>query len=225
VATVSVGDAAVSEGASGTTAELVFPVSLSCAAADEVQVDYAPRDATALEGEDYTYTAGTLVLPPASVSASVTVPVFGDDLNEDHEVVWLDLSSVTPVEAAVGQQRGVGVILNDDACAEKPSYWIKHSWLWPVPDLQMAGVLYDQAALLDLLGYNGSDASSMVARELAAAMLNLAAGAPQDIQPTVTEADAYLATNPPGSRPGGAAKDLGRDLATRLSAYNTQKCN
>ena len=41
-------------------------------------------------------------LPPATTTGEVEVTVYGDALDEDHEVVWVDLVDVTPAEAALG---------------------------------------------------------------------------------------------------------------------------
>jgi len=61
---LSVSDASVSEGNSGTTA-LTFTVGLSAASGQTVTVNYATADGTALANIDYTAASGTLTFAPA----------------------------------------------------------------------------------------------------------------------------------------------------------------
>lgn len=62
---VNVSDAVIIEGASGTST-LGFQVSLDTASSQEVRVDYATGDGTAVAGSDYTATSGTLIFAPAT---------------------------------------------------------------------------------------------------------------------------------------------------------------
>jgi hypothetical protein len=110
--TVSVADASVVEGDSGTT-DLTFTVSLSEQANGDVNVDYATSDGSATAGGDYTAVGGTLTIPAASTSADITVTVSGDTDFEPNETLTLTLSNVS-ANAALGAATATGTIINDD---------------------------------------------------------------------------------------------------------------
>ena len=46
---------------------LAFEVSLDATSSNDVSVDYATRDGTAVAGEDYTATSGTLTFGPGDI--------------------------------------------------------------------------------------------------------------------------------------------------------------
>ncbi len=108
---VSIANLSLGEGNSGTT-NFGFTISLSAASGRTVSVGYATSDGTAAAGSDYGSQAGTVTFQPGETSQPVTVPVFGDLLNEADETFRLTLSN--PVNATLGQAQGVGTILNDD---------------------------------------------------------------------------------------------------------------
>ena len=64
---VSIDDAAVSEGNEGAT--LTFPVTLNAPSGADVAVDYATSDGTADAGTDYEATSGTLTIPAGETTA------------------------------------------------------------------------------------------------------------------------------------------------------------
>ena len=70
---------------------LRFVVTLSRAADVDTTIDYTTRDASAVVGEDYVATTGTLVVPPGALSADILVPITDDDVAEEHERVELEL--------------------------------------------------------------------------------------------------------------------------------------
>ncbi|MGH8246046.1 MAG: Calx-beta domain-containing protein, partial [Gammaproteobacteria bacterium] len=109
--TLSLSDASVVEGNSGTTA-MVFTVSLSAASGRTVTVNFATANATALAGTDYLSTNGAISLAPGSTSQTIAVQVLGDTLDEVNESFSLSLSS--PVNATLGDGQGVGTINDDD---------------------------------------------------------------------------------------------------------------
>jgi hypothetical protein len=110
---VSVGDAAVVEGASGTRA-LEFAVSLSRPSATPVTVAFDTEDGTATAGSDYVARSGSVTVPPGSVSAgaAVAVRVRGDRTVEPKENLRVRLHD--PVGAALGRAVGTGRIIDDD---------------------------------------------------------------------------------------------------------------
>jgi len=111
---LSINDVSVNEGNSGTTA-MTFTVSLSGPAGPGgVAFDIATADGTATAGSDYT--AASLsgqVIPAGSSSATFTVLVLGDTLNEPNETLFVNVSNVSGATVSDGQ--ALGTIVNDDA--------------------------------------------------------------------------------------------------------------
>ncbi|MGZ5433945.1 MAG: Calx-beta domain-containing protein, partial [Thermoanaerobaculia bacterium] len=109
VAATSVGDASVPEGNAGIT-PMTFVVTLTSQADIPVQASYATGNGTAVSGEDYQGTQGTLTFPPGVMQQSVTVNVLGDTTFEPDETFTL---TVTPAGGTAST--GTGTIFNDDA--------------------------------------------------------------------------------------------------------------
>ena len=115
-ALVSVADAEARE---GVDQEVAFPVTLSRAASGTVTVDYATADGTAVAGEDYTATSGTLTFAVGEREKTVAVAVLDDDHDEGRETFTLVLSNANGAHIADGE--AVGTILNAD---EMPQAWL-----------------------------------------------------------------------------------------------------
>lgn len=107
---ISLVDVSVTEGNSGTTAATmtatVFPTP-----GEEVAVAYATSSGTA-GAEDYSSSSGTLRIPAGAASATISVPIRGDTVDEPDETVLVDLSS--PDRAVIGDGRAVITIVDDD---------------------------------------------------------------------------------------------------------------
>lgn len=110
---VTLGAASVTEGNSGTT-NLDFTVTLSEATTVNITVAYATSDGTAIAGEDYTATSGTLTVPANSTSATISVPVIGEAVTEPDEAFNLTISSAANATIANGSATVSGDIINDD---------------------------------------------------------------------------------------------------------------
>ncbi|HEX8911060.1 MAG TPA: Calx-beta domain-containing protein, partial [Humisphaera sp.] len=108
---LSVSDAAVAEGNSGTK-YVTFTVTLDRPTDQLVTVKYATASASAVAGSDFVAAAGTLSFGPRQTTAKVTVAVKGDTRFEADETFRLNLSS--PTSAAFADAQGVATILNDD---------------------------------------------------------------------------------------------------------------
>jgi chitinase len=106
-----VSDASVIEGNSGTST-LTFLVTLTRASEEPIAVDFATHDATAIAGQDYTETSGTLTFAVGETSREVSVGVLGEALEEANETLLLKLSNATGAELALSQ--AAGTILDDD---------------------------------------------------------------------------------------------------------------
>jgi hypothetical protein len=111
VPSVSVGDAAVVEGAAGTRA-LSFPIALSRPAPTDVTVAFDTEDVTAVAGADYVARSGTVTVHAGFVSGVVTIRVRGDRAVEPKETFRLRLHD--PAGAALGRAVGAGRIVDDD---------------------------------------------------------------------------------------------------------------
>ncbi len=91
--TLSIGNASVTEGNSGTTL-LSFPVTLSHAVDVAVSVDYTTQDGTANAGSDYVAQTGTLTIPAGSTTETINITVNGDAKAELDETLRVLLSNV-----------------------------------------------------------------------------------------------------------------------------------
>ncbi|WNH47040.1 putative Ig domain-containing protein [Xanthomonas hawaiiensis] len=111
---LSINDVSQNEGNSGTTA-FTFTVSLSQpAGTGGVSFDLATADGTATAGTDYiSSSVNGLTIPAGSSSATFTVQVIGDTLNEPNETFYVNVTN--PNGATINRGQGVGTINNDDA--------------------------------------------------------------------------------------------------------------
>jgi hypothetical protein len=108
---LSIGDASVVEGNSGTTT-LPFAVTLSASSSRVVSVSYATSDGTATAPSDYASTTGTLTFQPGERTKTIPVAVVGDTVLEPDETLSVTLSA--PVNARISKGSATGTIKNDD---------------------------------------------------------------------------------------------------------------
>ena len=106
---ISVADTTVQEGAD---AQLDFVVSLSRAAPSAVTVAYRTRNGTALAGQDYTDTSGTLTFAAGDTARTVTVPVLDDVHDEGSETMKLKLANASG--GRITDRKAIGTITNSD---------------------------------------------------------------------------------------------------------------
>ena len=110
---ISIADASVSEGNSGTKT-LNFTVSLSQAATGTVSFDIGTANGSATAGSDYVAAAQTgRSIAAGATSASFAVTINGDTVVEPNETFLVNLSNVSGATVADGQ--ATGTISNDDA--------------------------------------------------------------------------------------------------------------
>jgi Ca2+-binding RTX toxin-like protein len=110
--TATIGDVQAAEGKSGTT-NFTFTVTLDRAATGTLSLAYATLDGTAIAGQDYATSTGTLTFAPGQRTASATVAVTGDTVFEAAETFRLQVTGgalATPATAT-------GTIVNDDFTA------------------------------------------------------------------------------------------------------------
>ena len=107
--TMSIADASGPESAGS----LVFDVSLSAPSGLPIMADYATADGTAMAGEDYAATMGTLNIEPGGTSATVEVMIMDDDYYESAEETFhVNLSGA--MYATLDDGSAVGTITNED---------------------------------------------------------------------------------------------------------------
>jgi subtilisin-like proprotein convertase family protein len=91
---------------------LDFTITLSCPSAFPVRVDFTTVNGTATSASDYVTTNGYVVFAPSETTATVSVLVEGDFLDESDETLSLVLSN--PQGALLSTNRATGTIINDD---------------------------------------------------------------------------------------------------------------
>lgn len=88
-----------------------FLVSVDKPSSKEIKVDYTTVDGST-NGNEYTKTSGTLIIPANSRSASIDIIVKGDSLREENKIFYVQLSN--PVNARIsGSGKGTGTIISD----------------------------------------------------------------------------------------------------------------
>ena len=107
---LSIDDITVAEGSNGVV-NAVFTVSLSVPREQTVTVDFATQDGSAVAGQDYVGTNGTVTFTPGQTSHTITVTVTADTAGENDEQFSIVLSN--PVNAAI--RRGTGTCLITEA--------------------------------------------------------------------------------------------------------------
>ena len=89
-------------------------VNLAPAGTETVTVDYATRDFSAEEGEDYTATSGTLTFAQGETSKTITIPILNDDIYEGLEKFFVDLRNPSGTALPATPTKAVE-IASDDA--------------------------------------------------------------------------------------------------------------
>lgn len=107
--TVSIGDATVTEGDTG-SAPAMFTVTLSRPVSASVSISYSTVQGTATT--DFAQSSGTLVFGPGQTSRTISIPVAGDVVDESDETFFVDLSD--PVGVVIADGRGTGTIVDND---------------------------------------------------------------------------------------------------------------
>jgi hypothetical protein len=110
---MSIDDVSVPEGAEGEESHAVFAAMLSAESGKLVTVDYATSEGTADVITEYLPISGSLTFTPGVTSQPITVTVKGDDLDEDNELFYVNLSNLT--NAIWHDQEGVGTLIDDDS--------------------------------------------------------------------------------------------------------------
>jgi len=112
---ISIAAASVAEGSGGGTTTLNLTVTLATTATQNVSVDYATSDGTALAASDYTATTATVTISAGQLTGTIPVLVNADNLFEADETLNVTISN--PVHTIITTAAAVGTILNDDVGA------------------------------------------------------------------------------------------------------------
>ncbi len=217
---LTMSDTEVTEPTSGSSPAL-FTVSVSCATSGDVAFDATTVDGTALALEDYEpVSLSGLTVPPGETAVTIPVLVFGDTQQEAVEYFFLRMDNVR--NGVVLDSEGVGTI-TDSQGPRTPPQWLNQPGEWPVQEITLGGITYDQQALMQLLAYDGVDPSTRLARELAATKLNLASGTDPVIVPVADRADLFLKNFPTSRRLSGKRRLASRadNFRIRLLQYNS----
>ena len=107
---IAISDVILEEGEGNT--EFVFTVSLEEASEETITADFTTEDDSAIAGEDYIATEGTLEFAPGETEKTVVVEVTDNADLEGNETFFLNLSNASG--AAIAERRGIATITNDD---------------------------------------------------------------------------------------------------------------
>ncbi|MBI5388553.1 MAG: DUF11 domain-containing protein [Verrucomicrobia bacterium] len=107
---VSISDATVTEGDTGTT-NAVFTVRLSAPGTQTITASYRTILDTA-DGTDLNMASGFVTFAPGTTNQPIVIAVRGDTFRETNEQFFIELYN--PVNAILGRARGSGTILDDE---------------------------------------------------------------------------------------------------------------
>jgi Calx-beta domain-containing protein len=192
---MTIDDAAVTEGSSGTT-PATFVVRLSTATTVPVTVGYATANGTATAPADYAAASGTLTFAAGATAQNVVVSVVGDALVEPDETFVLNLSGAAG--ATLADAQGAGAIADDDA-----------------PPLAGVELAHGTALVRSLQGTSGQETFRLAQapRTSYEVLVDAASG---DISPAVLE---RLAADQSTVAQGSSA--VGTGTGRRLAWHNT----
>ena len=114
LASVSVGDATIAEGNSGTQT-MNFTVSLSAPVSQTVVISYTTSDVSAFAGLDYVAKTGTVSIPAGQTSVQIPITINGDTVYEPGgETFTVNLLQIMSNNATIEDGEGTGTIIDDD---------------------------------------------------------------------------------------------------------------
>ncbi|MHC5537000.1 FG-GAP-like repeat-containing protein [Singulisphaera rosea] len=139
---ISISDASVAEGDSGSTL-MNFTVTRTGDLGPLVEVAYETSDGTAKSGTDYNPTSGTVIIPAGSATATISVPVLGNQFLQSDRTFTVNLTSVVGVTPATFSDKV------DFATSNLPlSVAIGDLNGDGKPDLAVATTVYDRVSVL-----------------------------------------------------------------------------
>ncbi len=108
---------AVASATEGPGSQLAFVVTLSAASFTPITVDYSNllSSGTAVAGEDFVASSGTLVFAPVETQKTILIDIIDDSLAESVEIMHLTIHSAVGATIIGGSQTQWGFIHDDDA--------------------------------------------------------------------------------------------------------------
>ena len=97
----------------GSASEAVFTVALSNTSRNPVALDFGTSSGSAIAGNDFTTTAGTLTFTPGQAVRTIRVPVINDATAENRETFTLNLSNA--IGATILDSSATATIKDNDA--------------------------------------------------------------------------------------------------------------
>jgi hypothetical protein len=97
----------------GPKSQAAFTISLSQPSSETVSVEYQTSDSSALAGQDYVATSGTLTFAPGQMSRTIVAATLDNSALEPNETFSVVLSN--PQGAVIADGTGIVTILDDDA--------------------------------------------------------------------------------------------------------------
>uniref|UniRef100_UPI0026293AA0 Calx-beta domain-containing protein n=3 Tax=uncultured Tateyamaria sp. TaxID=455651 RepID=UPI0026293AA0 len=130
--------------------QAVFEIRLSQPFDQSITLNYSTADGTALAGEDYVATSGSVTFAPGQTVASVAVDIIGDTINEILETFSLVVTPTAPIANGVDDATGVAEILNDDGSDVLPEISVSAGEMREITDTIVFRVNLSEASLSDI---------------------------------------------------------------------------
>ena len=164
----------------------VYPASVRYTTA----VSSSAGDAAARPGEDYAHTTGVLRIPVGQTTATVSVPIYGDDIDELDEMFLFELSDAEALEFS--DASATGTITDDD-----PGWVIDDRSVWEDAgsgsepgSLMVFTVIRDHPSTSAVtLNYTVTGASAMGGDSCTAGVDYITPSGSVTLQPTQTQAE------------------------------------
>ncbi|MCA2922753.1 MAG: endo-1,3-1,4-beta-glycanase ExsH, partial [Microcystis sp. M038S1] len=106
---LSINDITVVEGKDNNA---ILTVTVDNPNSQQISVNYATEPIDATSNVDYTSQTGTLIIPANTSTATISIPILNDNLNEADEAFTITLSN--PVNATINPEGGIGEVIITD---------------------------------------------------------------------------------------------------------------
>ena len=111
---ISIADASIAEGDSATgSLSLVFPLTLSAAINADVSIEFETSNGSAIDGEDYVATNGSITISAGDTNGEIVVEQIGETCFESDETFTITLSNPSQ-NATISKGTATGTIINND---------------------------------------------------------------------------------------------------------------
>src|SRR5206468_731938 len=109
---ITIGNVTTTEPSNGSTSSAVFTVSLAFPSVQNINLQYATADNTAIAGFDYQATNGSFTIAAGQTSGTISVPVLGNGVDEINGTFFVNLSNAS--HGNIIRSRGTGTIIDSD---------------------------------------------------------------------------------------------------------------